>query len=121
MWVAWAKYTTARPIATHFPWHGCMYDLQLNVSLIRKLRCSLKCLAYLFDMSFKVVCTTRHWQTSGRLVQELNVCTVRCIIGMEMILDIDISSIRVDLSTSYLTGQGKMILEYCAPNSFVQG
>ena len=22
------------------------------------------------------VCTTRHWQTSGRLVQELNVCTV---------------------------------------------
>ena len=23
------------------------------------------------------VCVTRHWQTSGRLVQELNVCTVR--------------------------------------------
>ena len=22
------------------------------------------------------VCTTRHWQTSGRLVQELNNCTV---------------------------------------------
>ena len=40
---------------------------------------------------------------------------------MEMILDIGISGIRVDLSTSYLTGQGKMILEYCAPNSFVQG
>ena len=22
------------------------------------------------------VCTTRHWQTSGQLVQEINVCTV---------------------------------------------
>ena len=76
MWAARAEYTTARSIATHFPWHGCMYDLQLNVALVRKLRGSLKCLAYFLDMSFMVVCTTRHWQTSGRLVQELNVCTV---------------------------------------------
>ena len=29
-----------------------------------------------FDMLSMGVCTTRHWQTSGRLVQELNVCTV---------------------------------------------
>ena len=32
------------------------------------------CLAYLFDMG---VCTTSHWQMSGRLVQELNVFTVK--------------------------------------------
>ena len=49
---------------------------QLNVALIRKLRGSLVCLAYFFDMLSMDVCTTRHWQTSGRLVQELNVCTV---------------------------------------------
>ena len=30
----------------------------------------------LFDMLSIGVCTTRHWQTSGRLVQELNVCAV---------------------------------------------
>ena len=24
------------------------------------------------------VCTTRYWKTSGRLVQELNACTVAC-------------------------------------------
>ena len=35
------------------------------------------CCAWLmFDMLSMGVCTTRHWQTSGRLVQELNVCTV---------------------------------------------
>ena len=34
------------------------------------------CLSYTIDLLFVVVCTTRHWHTSGRLVQELNVCTV---------------------------------------------
>ena len=34
------------------------------------------CLAYLFYMLSMDVCTTKHWQMSGRLVQELNVCTV---------------------------------------------
>ena len=29
-----------------------------------------------FDMISMNVCTIRHWQTSGRLVQKLNVCTV---------------------------------------------
>ena len=33
-------------------------------------------LGLFFDMLFMGICTTRHWQTSGRLVQELNVCTV---------------------------------------------
>ena len=49
---------------------------QLNVALIRKLRRSLMCLASFFGMLSMGVCTTRYWQTSGRLVQELNVCTV---------------------------------------------
>ena len=48
---------------------------QMDVALIRKLSGSLMSLAY-FDMLYMCVCTTRHCQTSGRLVQELNVCTV---------------------------------------------
>ena len=49
---------------------------QLNVALFFKLRGLLACLPYYFDMLSVGVCTTRHCQTSGRLVQELNVCTV---------------------------------------------
>ena len=47
-----------------------------NAALIRKLCGSLVCMAYVFDMLYKGVCTTQHWQTSGRLMHELNVCTV---------------------------------------------
>ena len=36
----------------------------------------LMCLAYSFEMLHIDICTTRHWQTTGWLVQELNVCTV---------------------------------------------
>ena len=49
---------------------------QLNVALIRKLRGSLMCLVYVFDMLCRGICTTRHWRPSGRLVQELYVSTV---------------------------------------------
>ena len=49
---------------------------QLNVALIRKLRGALICLGYYFDMVAMGVCATGHWQTFGRLMQELNVCTV---------------------------------------------
>ena len=48
---------------------------QLNLALIRKLHWSLMCLAYCFCMLSMGVCTTRHSQASGQLVQELNVCT----------------------------------------------
>ena len=48
---------------------------QLNVALARKLRGSLEFLACIFDVLAMGVFTTRHWMTSGRLVQELNVCT----------------------------------------------
>ena len=55
----------------------CMTS-QLNVALICQLCGPLMCLAYFLDMSCMVVCTTSHWQTSSRWVQELNVCTVIC-------------------------------------------
>ena len=45
---------------------------QLNVVLIRKLLCAW----FIFDILLISVFTTRHWQTSGQLVQELNVGTV---------------------------------------------
>ena len=49
---------------------------QLNVALIRKLPGSLMCLNYYSMLLSMDVFTTRNRQTSGRLVQELNVCTV---------------------------------------------
>ena len=36
---------------------------------------SLMCSDYFYYISFIGDCTTSHWQTSGRLVQELNACT----------------------------------------------
>ena len=50
--------------------------LQLKVALSRKLRGSSKCFAYICDIISMGVSTTRHGQTSGLLVQELNVRTV---------------------------------------------
>ena len=49
---------------------------QPNLPLIQKLRGSLMCLAYSFGMLYVGCCTTRYWQMSGHLVQELNICTV---------------------------------------------
>ena len=49
---------------------------QLNEALIRKLRGSLMCLAYFLDMLSVGVCTTRHLQTPGQMVKELNVRNV---------------------------------------------
>ena len=49
---------------------------ELNEALVFKLRVSFMSLSDIFDIPSIGVFTTRHWQTSGRLVQELNVCTV---------------------------------------------
>ena len=68
-----ASYTTAHPIVTQFLVHGRTDDLTTERSFDSQATGSLMCLAYFFDMG---VCTTRHWQTSGRLVQQFNVCTV---------------------------------------------
>ena len=45
---------------------------QLNVVLVRKPLCAW----FIFDTMSIRVCTTSHRQTSGRLVQEFNVCIV---------------------------------------------
>ena len=54
--------------------------LQLNIAFIRKLHGSLICLADFFDLYSVGVSTARHWQTSGRLVQELSVLYHICIV-----------------------------------------
>ena len=64
---------SACSIANQFPGHAWMTS-QLKVTFIPKLCGSLMCLAYIFDMLSKGVCTTRHWQVSGQPVQEVNVC-----------------------------------------------
>ena len=72
VWAARAKYMTARPIATQLPGHGCNKRSQTS----QLIPGSLMFLAYIFDMLSVGVCTTKHCQTSGRLVQELSVFTV---------------------------------------------
>ena len=67
------------PIATQFSRYGCMDDLTTEPALIWKVRGSLICLAFsFFDILDMVVCITGHWQSTGRLMQELNVLTVLC-------------------------------------------
>ena len=71
----------------HSPWpHGWLLPgfqgmnagmtSQPNVALICKLRWSLMCFAYIVGRLSEGIGTFRHCQTSGRLVQDLNVCTV---------------------------------------------
>ena len=75
-WAARASYTTARPINSYFLGIVAWMNSQMHVPWIRKLRGSFMYLAYFIDMLSVGVCTTKHWQTSSRLVQELSVCTV---------------------------------------------
>ena len=54
---------------------------QQSVALIRKQGFVIGVLGLLFDMLYMGVCTARHWQMSGRLVQEINVCTIGWIVS----------------------------------------
>ena len=63
---------------------------QLNVALHHNHPGSLVCLVYHFDMLSMRVCTTRHRQTSGWLVQELNVCTVVAPLGLLLVFQISV-------------------------------
>ena len=79
------KYTTARLIAIQFPGHRCDHKSltsQLNVALIRVAIWVINVLGVV-SMG---ACTTRHWQTSSRLVQNLEVCTITGHLKMTDIL-----------------------------------
>ena len=65
--------TTARPIATQFPGHGCMDDFTTESSFDMCHRCVL---AYLLTCYPCVFVQPGTGQTFGRLLQELNVGTV---------------------------------------------
>ena len=59
-----------------FPGHGCMDDLTTERSFDLQATWVIDVLGKFFDMLSMGFCTTRRCQTSGRLVQELSVCTV---------------------------------------------
>ena len=73
-WPARAWYTTTCSIATQFSGHGWTLYNQSYFDV--QATWVIDVFDWLFDIIDMCVCTTRHWQTSGRLVQELNVCTV---------------------------------------------
>ena len=73
-------YTPARPIATAFPGHGCMDDLTTERSFDSPATWAIDWLgSFHFDMLSMIVGTTRHWQTFGRLVEEVGICTIKCM------------------------------------------
>ena len=53
-----------------------MDDLATEHSFDLQVFVAIDVLGLFFDILLMGVCTTRHWQTSNRLVQELHVCTV---------------------------------------------
>ena len=59
-----------RPNAIKFPGHGCMDDLVTERSFDSQATEVIDELGLFFDMLPISVCTTRHRQTSARLVQE---------------------------------------------------
>ena len=63
-------------LTTHFPRHGCMDDLTTERSIGPQATWVIDVFGLFFDMLSTGVCTTGHRQTSGCLVQELDVCTV---------------------------------------------
>ena len=77
-WAARAQCTTALRIAIQFPGRGCMDDSTTERRLYSQATWVIDLLGLIFDIFSMGAFTTRHWQTSGRLVQELNVCTAVC-------------------------------------------
>ena len=51
-------------------------NLKTECSFGLQATCVIGVPGLFFDMLFMSACTTRYWQTSGRLVQVLNECTV---------------------------------------------
>ena len=67
---------TACPIATQFHGNGFMHDLITECHSDWEVTWAIDVLGLFIDMLSICVCITMHSQTSGRLVQESNVCTV---------------------------------------------
>ena len=64
------------PDCHHFPGYGCMDDLTTERSFDSQASCVINVFGLFFDILPMGARKTRLLQTSGRLVQELNVCTV---------------------------------------------
>ena len=64
------------PHTTQFPRHGCMDDLTTERSFDSLVTLVIDVRSLFYDVLSMDLGTTRHRQTSGRLVQKLNVCTV---------------------------------------------
>ena len=70
---------TARKIAIQFPGNGSIDDFTTDSTFESQTTWVIDVLSLFFNMLSMEVCTTRHWQSSSQLVQELNVCTVDAI------------------------------------------
>ena len=69
-------------LQTQFPGHGFKNDRKTERNVDSQATWVVYVLGLFFDMLSMGVFPTSHWQISGRLVQELNVCTVPLITGL---------------------------------------
>ena len=56
--------------------HGCTDSLTTERDFDSQASLAIDVFGLYFEIVSTGDCTTRHWQTTGRVVQELNVCTV---------------------------------------------
>ena len=68
-------------------WNFCMYDLTTLRRFHLQATSVIGGAGLFFEMLSMCVCTTRRQQTSGRLVQELNVCTVHQLLASQGFTD----------------------------------
>ena len=68
--------SAVRLIATQFSGHGCMDDLTIERSFDKQTTWVIDVLGLLLLTCYPWLFRTRHWQTPGRVVQEVIVCTV---------------------------------------------
>ena len=73
-------------MATHYPDHGGTNDLTTVRSFDSQATCVIDVLNLVLLVLSVGVFTTRHWQMSGPLVHELNVCTVALVAGVVSVM-----------------------------------
>ena len=74
-------------------WLERVYDITSDRRFDSQATCFIDVFG-LFIIFF--LCSTRHYQTSGRLVQEINVCTVLCRHADELAKELNIGTVCMD-------------------------
>ena len=108
------------PVCQQFPGHGCTDGLTTERDFDSQATWVIAVVGLYCDMLSTGFCTTKHWQTTGRLVQELNVCTV-CANFRYQVCCIPCFNCRVEKSTQYVPSSRSSYMNLAAekPGKYV--